>query len=335
MHISAITTALFLLVGCVSSGTKRSAGNEGKSLNDNRGRKEINNSEEDEFYISENLKTFTVSLSNNSQTSRAIDRREAAAIAGKLGNTDRKEIVAKMSALRLSGKGLGAVIDTTKRLMAIELQKSPKRGIPNFAKMELVLAAIESKKYSFAEYFLYDLLRAKEKKIQAMAYTAEGIIAAEDGRLPEAILSWEEALKVDPSFEAAKLNLGMTAAKYGDFNLAKKMLSGFQDDWYAMHGLIAAERLTKGVNQASSLCNRLLSTKPNYKPGLLNCALNEVQGTKNLAKATELLNKVSQLPGYPKIDASAQSLRREIQSAKRQQSPSKRSGSSRSGRQNQ
>ena len=72
------------------------------------------------------------------------------------------------------------MLESARELVALELKKDINRGIPEFARLELVLAAIQARKYSFAEYFLDDLLRSKNKQAQAAAYTAAGLIAADD-----------------------------------------------------------------------------------------------------------------------------------------------------------
>ena len=62
-------------------------------------------------------------------------------------------------------------------------------------------------------------------------------------RLPEAVYYWNQALKHDKDYRAAKLNLGFYALKYGDAATAVRMLSNIRADWFVNTGLAQAYRL--------------------------------------------------------------------------------------------
>jgi tetratricopeptide (TPR) repeat protein len=293
------------------------------SRNDSAAKSESNadqkSNQEDDFYVSGNLGTLTLSLSNNPQTSKRVDRKDANEFASRLEQAirasegdDRKAIVALMSLRRISGEGLAKVNESARQLVAYEMTKDVNRGLPEFAKLELVLAAIQAKKYSYAEHFIYDLIESKNKKIRAAARTAEGLIAASDQRLPEAMVSWNKALEEVPDFAAAQLNIGFYAAKYGDFPLAKKMLSGMQDDWFAVYGLATAERMTRDNDRASALCKRVVDAKPRFKPALFNCALHAHQGVDDSQTAKTLIDRAAQISGNSEIDERISGVRESI-----------------------
>ncbi len=275
---------------------------------------------DDAFYVSNQLKTVTVSRSNSRLTPYLVDKRKAEKTVRRLRsavkgskNPDRKNLVALMSAKRMAGSSLSEVLATAKQLVQLEIKTNPKRGLPGFAKLELVLSALQSKKYALAEYYLYELVASSNKPLKAAAYTVQGIIRMNDNRLPEAIGSWNEALKVDPSYRPALLNLGFVSLKYGDFEKAKQHLSKVKRTWFESYGLMVAERMTKGVDKASSLCRNVLNAKPRYKPAILSCALNEYQGSGNAKAAISHVDKLAKIPGNTNIDSIGYQLRKSIE----------------------
>lgn len=311
-----------VVVSCVTPQKKEENKDDGKKST------KAEQANEDEFYVSGNLNTLTMSLSNNPQTSRRVDRKDADVFADKLQQAiraskgdDRKSLVALMSLRRISGEGLGKVTETARQLVELEMKKDVNRGLPEFAKLELVLAAIQAKKYSYAEHFIYDLLDSKNKKVKAAALTAEGLIAALDQRLPEAMVSWTKALDEVPNFPAAALNIGFYAAKFGDFPLAKKMLGSMQDDWFAAYGLASTERMLKDNDKATSLCRFVNEKKPRFKPALFNCALHAFQGSGDIALAHQLLDRAGKVSGQSEIDEKIFQLREMLARAKPKEVP--------------
>ncbi|MBC7659985.1 MAG: hypothetical protein H7249_09780 [Chitinophagaceae bacterium] len=250
--------------------------------------------------------TFIYSLSNNNLTSFTVNTSKAKSLAddieGKLKNPtikDRKDLVALMAAKRLAGEGVVPVFQVAKRLMIVEMKDNIKRSTPEVAMLELALASIQSKQIPMANHWIGKLLQSKNPKTKAAALTAQGMIALLDNRLPEAVAFWNEALKVKSDYEPARLNIGFSALRYGDAKTAKSMLSGMGQDWFVQTGLMQAERLSDNAQEAASLCKSILEKKPNYKPALYSCALNEYQGLGNLAKARLDLEHVAKAGGGP------------------------------------
>ena len=253
----------------------------------------------EELDLSNSLRAVTHSLSNNSLTPVVFNKIKAEDAVRKLestvkseGGKDRSNIVGLMAAQRLAGLSIGNIVSTARRLIEIEVKVNVDREIPEVAKLELALAAMRQQQFGFAEHFLDDLLRSKQARIRASALTAQGVMALSDDRIPEAVSLWQEALKVVPDFQPAQFNLGYIALRSGDARTAIQMLGNMQDQWFAMSALVSAERLAGDTAKASSFCEKLMSQKPNYKPALYNCALNEFQNAKNLDKAKAILEKM-------------------------------------------
>ena len=152
-----------------------------------------------------------------------------------------------------------------------------------------------------AEYFLIDLKKSKNRKVKAAAHNAEGLIFLSEDKLPEAVASWNKALKADPNYKAARLNIGFISLRYGDHRTAKQMLNNMQNDWFALTGLMIAERLSGNSSKVKSLCERIDDKKSNYKPARFSCALNIFQGLGKAKDAKKALQKVAKLPGLEDI----------------------------------
>lgn len=260
----------------------------------------------DDLYVSSNYQTLTYSLSNNSLTSKTVNLSKAKDLAsdleGKLASPtakDRKDIIALMAAKRLAGEGVGPVFQVAKKLMILEMREDIRREMPEVAQLELALAAIHSRQFPMAEHWIEKLMSSKNDKTKAAAITARGMIAMIDGRLPEAVALLNEALSARKDYEPARLNIGFTALRYGDFKTAKVMLSGIPEDFFIATGQVQIERLADNPKEAAQLCAGILEKKKNYKPGLFSCALNDYQGLGNLAKARTELEEVTKTDGGP------------------------------------
>ncbi len=120
-----------------------------------------------------------------------------------------------------------------------------------------------------------------------------------DGRLPEAVSLWNDAINLRKDYEPARLNIGFTALRYGDYKTAKAMLSGLPDDFFVTTGMIQIERLADNPKDAAQLCASVLEKRKNYKPALFSCALNEYQGLGNLQKARTELEEIAKTDGGP------------------------------------
>jgi hypothetical protein len=271
---------------------------------DGGGKKSQNNN--DELYVSSNYQTLTYSLSNNSLTSRTINVGRAKDLAGDLEGKlasptvkDRKDLIALMAAKRLAGEGVGPVFQVAKKLMVVEMKEDIRHEMPEVAQLELALASIHSRQFPMAEHWINKLMSSKNEKTKAAALTARGMIAMIDGRLPEAVSFWNDAIGLRKDYEPARLNIGFTALRYGDYKTAKAMLSGLSDDFFIQTGMIQVERLADNPREAAQLCASVLKEKKNYKPALFSCALNEYQGLGNLAKARSELEEIAKTDGGP------------------------------------
>lgn len=294
--------ALALIVSCQTPSGKdeKDAASSSASSSDDK------KSGDDELYVSGNYQTLTYSLSNNSLTSKTIQvgaaKELAADLEGKLsnpGSKDRKEMIALMAAKRLSGDGINAVFNVAKKLMIVEMREDIRRQMPDVGQLELALAAIHSKQFPMAEHWIEKLMTSKSDKTKAAALTAKGMIAMLDGRLPEAVAFWNEAINVRRDYEPARLNIGFMALRYGDARTAKAMLTGLAGDYFVQTGLMQAERLLDNPKEVQSLCESILSKRKNYKPALFSCALNTYQGLGNLAKARTEFEELAKVEGGP------------------------------------
>lgn len=258
------------------------------------------------------LKKGIVSLSNNPMTLHTVDRGKGEETAARLaeaakggGANEKKALRGALAAQRLAGLPIEKLIDTAKRMVDVEMKQSVDRELPTEAKLELAYGALRQKKYALAEFLFEDVRGSKMPRYRAGAAVGQGLIAMSEDRVPEAMVLWKEALKEVADFEAAKFNVGFLSLKYGDYKTAGRMLNGI-DDLFAQYGMISVHRLGGETKAAEKLCDKVLETRPNFKPALMNCALVEYQGNQNFAKAKQLLTKMVKAPGGdPKFDEEA------------------------------
>ncbi len=303
--VIAITAGwLAVTSGCMSSKNGDRKSTAGDSAADGEVTASSSGGSSDELDLSNTLRTVPLSNSNNSLTPGSVNRARAEEAAQKLeaaakndGGRDRANLIGLMAAQRMAGMGLNQVMATARKLMEVELKANINRDLPEIAKLEIVLTSIRTNRLAMAEHYLGDLLKSKNAKVRAAALTAQGMIAQSDGRTPEAISAWQEALKVVPEYPPAALNVGFAALRAGDVKTAKQTLGGLQENWFAVSGLIIAERLSGENAKAGQLCDRLLGQRPRYKPALYNCALLEFQANKNYDKAKSLLDRFQRAPG--------------------------------------
>jgi hypothetical protein len=311
LRISSPLLVLGLMLGSCATLQKTVGGGDDKGSagsaadsDDNETKK--SQSGNDDLYVSSNYQTLTYSLSNNSLTSKTINTGRAKDLAsdleGKLASPsvkDRKDMIALMAAKRLAGEGVGPVFQVAKKLMVVEMKEDIRHEMPEVAQLELALASIHSRQFPMAEHWISKLMSSRNEKTKAAALTARGMIAMIDGRLPEAVALWNEAINLRKDYEPARLNIGFTALRYGDHKTAKAMLSGLSDDFFVTTAMIQAERLADNPKEAAQLCASVLEKKRNYKPALFSCALNEYQGLGNLAKARAELEEIAKTDGGP------------------------------------
>ena len=243
--------------------------------------------------------TLSYSLSQNRMTGKRLDTKKASEYSSDLKGATKKADFKKrlqfegyVIARALSGAGFDDVLAASRRLMGTLMSKKVDSELPPGIKLQLALAALKSGRYTMVSHFLSQVRDAKSPKLKAAALNLEGLLALRDERLPEAAEFWQESLKVVSNYKPARLNLGFLALKYGDHITAKKMLGSMQNDWFAVYGLVVAERLAGNSSRVVSLCRSLEGKKKNFKPGMLSCALNKYQGRGDYAGAKKDLQKI-------------------------------------------
>src|SRR5690606_38649280 len=119
-------------------------------------------------YAPSNRTTFVNSFSNNQLTSHTVSIGKADSLAAKFqGGKDKKSLESRISAERLARKSSAQVLSVAKRLADLEMEKGAGRTVSEDVKLEIALAAISSKNYSLAEYYLQDLIGSKDAKAKA------------------------------------------------------------------------------------------------------------------------------------------------------------------------
>ncbi len=241
---------------------------------------------------SANRVTLTNSLANNPLTSQTISPARAEAEIAKF-KAAKGELALQgvISTQRLARKNLGEVISTAKKLADTQMEKGAGRQLSSEVKLEIAIAALQSRNFAFAEYLLQDLTDSKNAHVKAGAYNAMGVVALKDDRVPEAVLYFKEALKAVPSYKPALMNLGFVALKGGELGMAKQLLGKIENDWFVSYGLISLQRLDGDVGGALEQCDKVLKKQPEHSAALFNCGLVEYQNKKNLAKAKEYFTK--------------------------------------------
>lgn len=294
-----------LAYSCATGNNKKSGGGDGGGDSGDSGGSG-GDSKGEEIYNTGNLQTFTYSLNNNGLTTFTVNPSKAKSLADDLENKtanatakDKPDLIALMAAKRLAGEGVVPVFKVAKKLMILEMRDDIRRNMPEVAMLELALASIHSRQIPMAEHWIEKLMASKNAKTKAAAFTARGMIALMDGRLPEAVAFWNDALNVKRDYEPARLNIAFTALRFGDAKTARAMFSGMDQDWFVQTGMMQAERLADNPREAAQLCGTILSKKPNYKPAAFSCALNEYQGLGNLAKARTQLESIAKNGGGP------------------------------------
>lgn len=294
MKVLTAMMCLLYIFGCETGGKKRENAEISSKKTSASKNEEKEQAAPKEPEASNNFVTLINSFSNSPLTSHTVSLNKADEIAEKFMEAkSRAGLESKIAAERLSKKSLGQVLSTAKKLAATEMEKAAGNTIPDTAKLELALAAINNKNYAFGEYFLQILTDSKNPKIKAAAYNAIGAIALKDDRVPEAVLYFKQALSASSSYRPALLNLGFVALKGGDFETARKLLSDMQNDWFVQYGLITLARLDGNESIADDLCEKVLKKAPQHKAALHNCALLELQNKRNFNKARALAEKAS------------------------------------------
>ncbi len=292
----------------------------------------------EEINLSGSLRPLTISLSNNRYTSGAINKQKVSDFGQKLEASIMKDknalseknyaqtLTTLISAQRLSGAGVGSILETARKYIVIGMRKNVNKQLPAFSKLDVALAAIKEKKLALAEYFLNDLLADKEvdKEIKAGCYTALGMIAMSESRIPEAVELWKKALGVDSDYKAALLNIGFVATQYGDVKTAQATLGKLSSDWYALSGLIVTDRFTAESTRIPAMCSKVLSKNKAHKPALISCGYYELQINHDFKAARSYSTKASSITtGIAKLDEAAITLSTNIDKAQADESRAK------------
>jgi Flp pilus assembly protein TadD len=240
--------------------------------------------------------TMVTSLNNSGLTSRRVNREAAKSLAAQEAKS-RSDIETSLFAERLAITGLAGVLAKAKLVVTDELKKGVDRDISDQLKLELAIAAIQSKNAGFARLYLNQLVSSTNPKIKAGALNAQGVMALSLGDVPEAALLFKEALKASSNYPAALFNLGFVNLKFGDFEAAKGYLEPLGDDWYSQSGILVAVRNLGDNSRAEGICSRLLPQHGNNKTILFNCGLFFAQNKGDKAKARELVTKAVKISG--------------------------------------
>ncbi len=228
-----------------------------------------------------------------------ISREKAQEYIAKLENqvaqkpNDYGAIEAWTSSAQLAGVSVSETLDVIRRLAVLEMKKGVDREIPEEAKLDLLISAVQSKRIGLASYLIDELKDSKKPQIKAGAFTIEGLLALQENRVPEAIQAWNLALKASTDYKPALYNIAFAALRYGDFAKSKQILGMLDNDWYAQSGLIVALRLSNSERLASEYCEKVLNRHPNHKPSLYNCAILEYQNFQNYTKAKSLIARLT------------------------------------------
>lgn len=253
--------------------------------------------------ISAERRTVIQSLGRDPLMQHPVNRQKVDQLAAKLsplvqsGKADRRVLEAYLSAQRLGSQRLPEQAGTARAIADQAMRKNVDFELPAAVRLELAISAVESSKLALAEFFLDPLFKLKEGRIRAAAFNLAGVIAVKQDRVPEAVVAFQESLKSSNDYRPAKINLGMLALDGGDFNLARTLLTDAGDDALVASGEVTLVRFKEGAERAGDLCKSATAKHPDYKPLLFNCALNELQGKRDLPRAKEYLSRMIRAPG--------------------------------------
>lgn len=248
-------------------------------------------------------KSFVHSLNNNPLTSRMISFKTANRIAVDMSKSSKSNSLQGfknlIAAQRLAGAPISQILGLLKKLAAFVKKKNKANKIPEESLLELGLSALQHRQYGMAVFQFQSLLNAKNRRVRAGAYNAMGLIALREGRVPEAVEYWQQALKSASRYQASLLNLGFMSLKFGHFEAAKRYLSKVSGDWFAKSGLLVSNRLMNRTGVTSRICAKLLSSHPDHKPTVFNCGIHEWQSNNNIQKAKKLIGRALKMQGGP------------------------------------
>lgn len=247
------------------------------------------------------FKTYALSLANDPLTLHSVNMEDVKSQRKKLleSNKNDSETLASLVGM---GRWQRENLDTMKKQVGqfVELESSKDSDVSEYAKFDLAIAAYYA--HSWGEMFLWleELQASKDKVIAAQVANFRGVLAINDGRIPEAGEFFKLALSLDPKNEGALLNMGFLNLKYGYYEESEKQLTLLTEDTLAASGLIISTRMLNRDTETATYCQTVLQKTPKYKPALFNCALSELQDRKDIKRverAQDLLEKCVKLPG--------------------------------------
>lgn len=294
----ALVLIILVISGCAGTKGKKSVGED--PVAPTAGAPVAHEASGESAKIDGERRLLIVSVTNNSLSSKAIDRVKASDFASQEGmatTTDLNALLALMSAYRLAGRSVDEVLVIARRMSDVVTSKGVDKDLPEAAQLELGLTGVQTGRLAFAEFWFDKLYKSKNASIRASIINAKGVMAVRMERIPEAVALFKEALSVTPDFKPALLNIGFLALQGGDVATAQKSLGGLDGDWYAEAGLISVLRLQGEADKAEASCEKILREHPKHKQTLINCGINAWQGKKDFAKARDLIGKALVIPG--------------------------------------
>lgn len=246
-------------------------------------------------------KAHTYSLGNTRMTSTYYDLAKANQSVNRHKENSKSlgEIESRIASMRYAKSGVSSVWPSLENAANLFARQNYQANLPGEIKLDVALLAIADNDFDLAEYLLVDLLNSSKSELKAAALNAVGLIYIKEGRVPEAVLQWQAALKTAPDFKAAQLNLGFIALKHGDFENAKRYLGNLTNDWYASSGLMIVDRHEGNAKMAESKCERLLSSQSKNKLISFNCGLFYYQEEGQAKKAKDLLTESATISQGP------------------------------------
>jgi tetratricopeptide (TPR) repeat protein len=246
---------------------------------------------------------YALSLSNRSETFHTVNAKASSKMKASLQakKTVSAPIYASFIGLgRWSREPLETLKKDLAKLAEFELQKGVERSVSDVVKFDFLVAAFQAKEW--AEFFLgmEDLQGSSDKRVLSLLANFRGVLALQEGRVPEAGVYFEEALNLNPKSEAAILNLGFLNLKYAYALKAEVLLSQLPEDNLAQSGLLVSFYLQGKYKEADQKCQKILSQFPDHKQNLFNCAHIAFYGLNDRNRARTLIQKFTQLPSLEK-----------------------------------
>ena len=193
-----------ILISCAT--TKNNSENASESQTS----KSDDGGEDDDISLSKSFSNLTYSYRYGGLTSKGVSRNKAKSLITQLNtqltNTkkDVKPLATIVSLQNVGRDGYDNALERAKQLQGELIKIDIKKDIPEYTNVELALSALQEKKYGAVEYFLGRANDSKNPIVKASIKNIRGVMAYDDGKLPEAADFWAKALADDSEYEAAK-----------------------------------------------------------------------------------------------------------------------------------